>query len=363
MSYNKDINYQEKIEESVNNGDYKAAAQYEKARNEKIDGENLSYEKTNKYSGWLDDTDYGTVIKNQISSGASKGTVSDTLKKRITKASGTEGLIQFAYDDIYDEAVRYIMGFDEYQAGKKDEYSPSYNDEIKILLNKSLNREKFSYNPYTDELYKIYSDIYRREGKRAMEDTLGKLATNTGGVASSYATNAAAQTYGYYNSKVADIIPELYKQKYDMYLDSIDIQNDDLKLLLDMDKEEYSRYRDKIDDYENDRDFYYKSYIDGVEEELKRTEIENNTEERNKNYELEVEKFLFDKAEKDRDYEAYVKEWEHTVKTDEIDDAINKWKALGYLDEESARILNLPVGLHTSDYDYKQAQQYKIYNK
>ena len=41
MSYNKDIDYQKKIDESVNAGDYKAAAKYEKERNEKIDGEDF----------------------------------------------------------------------------------------------------------------------------------------------------------------------------------------------------------------------------------------------------------------------------------------------------------------------------------
>ena len=36
---------------------------------------------------------------------------------------------------------------------------------------------------------------------------------------------------------------------------------------------------------------------------------------------------------------------------------------MGYLDKESAEILGLPEGLHTTDYDYKRAQQYKMYSK
>ena len=58
MSYNKETDYQEKINEAVKAGDYESAAVYEKARNEKIDGENLPQEKTNNYSGWLDKNDY-----------------------------------------------------------------------------------------------------------------------------------------------------------------------------------------------------------------------------------------------------------------------------------------------------------------
>ena len=100
MSYNKEIDYQSKINDAVANGDYKSAAKYEQSRNEKIDSEGLNYEKTNRYSGWLDSTDYSNVLKKQMSSGASKSSVSDTLKKRISKASGTDGLTQYAYDDV-----------------------------------------------------------------------------------------------------------------------------------------------------------------------------------------------------------------------------------------------------------------------
>ena len=212
------------------------------------------------------------------------------------------------------------------------------------MLDKILDREEFSYNPYEDELYEIYKSVYRREGERAMEDTLGKLAANTGGIASSYAANAAGQAYDYYNSKIADIIPELYKENYDMYLDSIEMENDELKLLLDMEQEDYDRYRDRVKDYENDREFEYKSYIDALDEEYRKRELEA------------------EKEKSDRDYEESSREWNYKIQEDKIDAAINKWKTLGYLDEESAKILGLPAGLRTSDYDYKQAQKYKIYN-
>ena len=89
MSYNKEIDYQSKINEAVSNKDYKSAAEYEKSRNEKIDAEKLPYEKTNKYSGWLDTNDYSTMLKDQMSSGASKEKVSSTLKNRINKAKFT----------------------------------------------------------------------------------------------------------------------------------------------------------------------------------------------------------------------------------------------------------------------------------
>ena len=94
MSYNKDTDYQAKINEAVSNGDYESAAKYEQSRNEKIDSEGLNYQKTNNYAGWLDKTDYSKILKKQMASGASRRDVSDTLKARISKASGTQGLTQ-----------------------------------------------------------------------------------------------------------------------------------------------------------------------------------------------------------------------------------------------------------------------------
>lgn len=318
MGYSKEIDYQSKIEEAAANGDYKSAAQYEQSRNEKIDGEGLSYEKTNRYTGWLDDTDYSEMLKSQMSSGTSKNTVSDTLRKRVAKASGTEGLSRYAYDSIYDDAIRYIMGEGFYT--EKPKYENTYENDISKLFEKLLKTEPFSYNPYDDELYEFYKTQYVREGNRAMEDLLGELASSTGGIASSYAVSAAAQARENYNRKLTDKIPELYSDAYERYLDGIGTDQDIIKLLTSLSGDEYDRYLDSIALYNDDRELDYKRETSRREEEYKRD-------------------------------------------ADRTENALAKWKAMGYLDEESAEILGLPAGLHTSDYDYKQAQQYKLYNK
>lgn len=318
MSYNKEIDYQSKINDAVANGDYKSAAKYEQSRNEKIDSEGLNYEKTNRYSGWLDSTDYSNVLKKQMSSGASKSSVSDTLKKRISKASGTDGLTQYAYDDVYDEAIRYIMGNGVFI--ERPTYKNSYERDISRLLEKLLNTKSFSYNPYDDDLYEFYRQQYIREGDRAMEDLLGELSVSTGGVASSYAVSAAAQARENYNRKLTDKIPELYEDAYERYIDGIEKDESTFKLLQDLSDGEYKRYLDSIELYNKERELDYKREADAREE-------------------------------------------EYNQSRDSVDNALAKWKALGYLDEESARILGLPAGLHTTDYDYKKAQQYKIYSK
>lgn len=361
MSYNKDTDYQEKINEAVKKGDYVSAAKLEQSRNEKIDSEGLNYEKTNRYTGWLDDTDYSVELKKQMNAGASRNTVSKTLKKRVEKASGTDGLIQYAHDDVYDEAVRYIMGEDGFKTSeKRAEYKNRYSDEVEKLLNKILKRKEFSYNPFEDEMYKYYKEAYVREGERSMEDLLGKLSVNTGGNINSYALGAARSASDYYNSKVADIIPELYNMNYNMYLDSLSEDFKELSMLNLLEESEYQKYRDRVKDFESDREFDYKKFIDFIDDENYRRETERKREIEDREFNFLLEEFSNKKEEGLRDYELELarmlkdeeeseKEREYKINRDKVEEALNKWKTMGYLDRESARILNLPAYLPVMD--------------
>lgn len=97
---------------------------------------------------------------------------------------------------------------------------PEYDDPYETAIQqqiKRMNRE-FEYDPATDPNTKYYTDMYRREGQRAMQDTLGAIAGTTGGIPSSYATAAAAQQRNYYAQQLTDKYPELYQQAYDRFL-------------------------------------------------------------------------------------------------------------------------------------------------
>lgn len=350
MSYKKETDYQEKINEAVKSGDYESAAVYEKQRNEKIDGEKLPYEKTNNYSGWLDKTDYSVVIKDKIASGASKKSVSDSLKDRIEKASGTIGLSHYAYDDVYDEAIKYITGGGNYSYDYEKNaprFQSDYTDRIDNLYNELLNMRNFSYDLYGDELYKYYKEQYNREGQRAMQDLLGMLSMNTGGVPSSYAVSAAGQVLDEYNRKLTDKIPELYKAAYDRYADVQGNKLDNLMALTDIENDRYKRYLDELEQYNKDREFDYRAYTDSLDEEYRKRMLE----------------FDFDNADLENDYllrklfleekEVENKELQENYENeqDKIETALKKWEKMGYLDEESARVLGLPAGTHTVEYD------------
>ena len=99
-------------------------------------------------------------------------------------------------------------------------YESPYASRISGALKTVTERPEFSYDPASDPLWQAYRKQYAREGSRATEDTLGRYAAMTGGVPSTAAVTAAQQANDYYNAKLADKVPELYKLAYDMYADA-----------------------------------------------------------------------------------------------------------------------------------------------
>lgn len=77
--------------------------------------------------------------------------------------------------------------------------------------------DSFSYDPQEDALYQAYKKQYTREGRRASEDTMGIMASMTGGRPSSYAASSAAQSANQYAAALTDKIPELQAQRYNQY--------------------------------------------------------------------------------------------------------------------------------------------------
>ena len=260
--YKKDTDYQALIEQAAARGDYQTAAKLEQQRNAKIEGEGLSYKTTADYAGWLDKTDYGEQIRSAVASGGSKQTVADLLEQRMDKASSTRGMEQWVRDDIYDLAMDYLL-----QAPQLPAYESSYQSRIDGLLARLMGRGAFRYAYEEDPLYQAYAHTYQREGRRAGQDAIGLAAQNTGGYASSYASAAAQQAAGYYGSKQADKIPELYKLAYDIWLDEGEQEIAQLGVLSDLEQQEYDRYRDKIEDLQAEADREYARYMDELEAE------------------------------------------------------------------------------------------------
>ena len=153
-------------------------------------------------------------------------------------------------------------GFDDsvYQA-KKPTYTSSYDDRITSLLDSLEDRPEFRYDPESDPAYRQYRDQYRREGQRAVDDTLASAASHAGGM-NSYAVTAAQQAGDYYNARLADVLPELTRLAYEMYQADYDEDVNTLKLLQSREAEEYGRYQDSLADWYTELKNAYQQYRD-----------------------------------------------------------------------------------------------------
>lgn len=123
------------------------------------------------------------------------------------------------------------------------------------VMNKILNREKFSYDLNGDALYQQYKDQYTTQGKLAMMDTMGQAAAMTGGYGNSYAQSAGQQAYQGYLQGLNDKIPELYQLALDKYnQEGQDLYNQ-YGLYADKYGQEYGEHRDSVSDYYTDLNY------------------------------------------------------------------------------------------------------------
>lgn len=156
---------------------------------------------------------------------------------------------------------------------KPGQYTSQWQSQLNDVMDKILNREKFSYDLNGDALYNQYKDQYTNQGKMAMMDTMGQAAAMTGGYGNSYAQNVGQQAYQGYLQQLNNKIPELYNlalSKYQMEGDDLSRQ---YSMLGTQENQDYSRYRDTVSDYntelsrlqnayDNERSFDYGQFID-----------------------------------------------------------------------------------------------------
>ena len=197
-SYNKNTDYEALIQEAVRRGSMVEAAALEQIRNQKIVGEGLNYQQTNRYSNYL--------------------------------------------QQQQQMPMQTMQTVQPVQTGYQSPYAQQIQDALAGLQGSSWS----GWDKDSDPSYQAYRKEYLREADRSMEDTLGQYAMNTGGVASSAAITAASQAADYYKSQLADKVPELYQNAYSRYLNDIQNKQQNLSLLMQQDQNEANRYYDQI---------------------------------------------------------------------------------------------------------------------
>ena len=161
------------------------------------------------------------------------------------------------------ESIRRNFGYsggengDGYYADTKPQkYQSAYKDKIDSLYNKIMGKDEFSYNAEDDPLYKIYKQLYQKAGEDAYDRALVKNSFRTGGIAGSSAVAAATQAQAYYNTQLANKIPELYDRAYQKYWDEIKGDMSAIASLEKSDAADYEKYSDTLDEYYANRKYY-----------------------------------------------------------------------------------------------------------
>lgn len=193
-----------------------------------------------------------------------------------------------------------------------------YGQQMQEALDTIRKRKKFSYDLNGDALYQQYKDKYVQQGKQAMQDTMGQAAALTGGYASTYGQAVGQQQYDAYLQSLNDVVPELYQLALSRY----QMEGDDLKtqysLLADQYQQEYGQYRDKVGDWQTERnflsgrydsernldygmwgdarDFAYTDYRNGIADEQWRRQYEESVRQFNEQMALSREQFAWQQA-------------------------------------------------------------------
>ena len=155
----------------------------------------------------------------------------------------------------------YADRLDEIENNKPDEYYSKYQGTIDGIIDNILNRKSFDTNSvYDSDLYKNYREQYIQQGQKAMRDTMGAATAATGGYGSTYAQAAGQQAYDNYLSQLGDKTLDIYDRVYNQYLNEGQEMYNKLNAVNNQDNIDYSRYRDSVNDYYNDLNYYAGRY-------------------------------------------------------------------------------------------------------
>ena len=154
-----------------------------------------------------------------------------------------------------DAVKRAQQALQESQSQKPGEYRSKWQEQLDDTMGKITDRQPFRYDVSRDALYNQYKDQYVRNGKLAMQDTMGQAAAMTGGYGNSYAQSVGQQAYQGYLTGLTDKIPELYQLALNKYQLDGDALKEQYALLSDRENQDYGRHRDAVAAWQTDRNF------------------------------------------------------------------------------------------------------------
>lgn len=160
-----------------------------------------------------------------------------------------------------DRTQNYADILSDLEGDKPGPYTSKYQGTIDNLIDSILNREEFNVDDvYDSDLYENYRQRYMQQGQKAMRDTIGQASQMTGGYGSTYAQAVGQQAYDNYMSQLGDKTLDIYDRVYNQYLQEGQELYNQLGMVNNQDSIDYGRYRDSVNDYYNDLNYYAGRY-------------------------------------------------------------------------------------------------------
>jgi hypothetical protein len=203
---------------------------------------------------------------------------------------------------------------EKWEKGSPEKYSSAYAEELDAILGEILGREKFKYNLNADPLYEQYRELYVENGKKAMDDTIGKVTALTGGYGSSYAVSAGEQAYDEYLRGLNDVGLKLRDRAYEQYEDEGDKLFRDVSLLRSLDGDDYNKYLDELSRYYKDGEYLLERLGSMSDAEYEQFLHSVDAWESDRDYEFELYRDRLDREEFEKELEFKEKEAERDQK-------------------------------------------------
>lgn len=162
----------------------------------------------------------------------------------------------------YTPGSAVLDAYDKLQAAEtgKPTWQSNYENALKETYDKLMNYGDFHYNYNEDPIWQALKGTYAQQGKQAMQDTIGQGAALSGGYTNSYAQTAAQQQYQNYLQNAIDQIPTLRQQALSEWEAKQDRLQNQFSLTNTMNENDYNKYRDRLNDWQNERNYAQNSY-------------------------------------------------------------------------------------------------------
>lgn len=204
-------------------------------------------------------------------------------------------------DKAYQAALKKQQ---EAENSKPGEYQGAYDQQLKDIYDKIMNREKFSYDLSGDPLWQQYKDQYTQKGRMAMLDTMGQAAALTGGYGSSYGQAVGQQQYNAYMQQLAAVMPELYDRARSAYDAEGNRMLQEYELTGDLASDDYSKYQDAYNRWLAERSYAQGNADTAYDRGYNQWLQELNQRNKDREFEESVRQYNENLAEQKRQYNA-----------------------------------------------------------